>query len=302
MTPPVVWLNGRVVPAADAVVSVNDRAFRGGEGVFETLRAYGDHPFRLAAHLDRAMAGITTLGITVEVAALEAAVLGVIEANAAWHAGADSAVRLTVSAGSIDPTSPFPGRPATGPEGAPLVVATSHRLVIDPRPVEVGLTAITVPFARELPQVKSVSYAVALLARRLAVQAGADEALLATADGQLLEAASANLALIVGDRLVTPPVAAGVLAGVTRGVLLEVAGTVGLTVSERPLDRADLETATEAVLTASTREVMSLVRVDDQVIGAGRPGPFAARLRAAYQAEVARERAAGLSRRPPAGH
>jgi len=302
MTPPAVWLDGRVVAAADALVSVHDRAFRGGEGVFETLRAYGDHPFRLAAHVDRALAGVATLGIPVEAAALEAAVLGVIRANRTWHGGADSAVRLTVSAGSIDPASPFPGRPADGAAGAPVVVATSHPLVVDPRRYETGVTAITVPLARELPQLKSVSYAVALLARRLAHEAGTDEALLASGSGELLEAASANLALIFDDHLVTPPITAGVLAGVTRGVLLEIAGAAGLQVTQRRLQQTDLAAANEAVLTASTREIMPLVRVDDVAIGDGRPGPVAARLLTAYRAEVAREQAAGVNGLRPAGH
>jgi branched-subunit amino acid aminotransferase/4-amino-4-deoxychorismate lyase len=292
-----VWVDGALVPASAAHVSVYDRGFRGGEGVFETLRAYGDHAFRLGAHVDRAVAGAAELGFTLDPALLRTAVAATAAANLPVVDGADTAVRLTTSAGPIDPDSLFPGVP----DGRPTVVVTSHRL----RPQRTGgSTAITVPLARDLPHVKAVSYLVALTARRRAREAGADEALLTTDDGRVLEGSSSNVFAVVGGRLVTPPLREGLLAGVTRSVVLEVAVHRSLAVEQRPLTIAELTGADEAFLTATTREVIPLTRVDGIAIGTGRPGRLTAAIHAGYRDEVGRERAdgePGTSRDPGGG-
>jgi branched-subunit amino acid aminotransferase/4-amino-4-deoxychorismate lyase len=281
-----VWVDGRLVPAHEATISAYDRGFRGGEGVFETLRAYGDHPFRLAAHLDRAVAGAAELGFGLDREDLATAIITTARANLRAVDGADSVVRLTTSAGRVDPDSPFPGS-HTGP---PTVVVTSHRLATDRPKVA---TAVPVPLARELPHVKAVSYLVALTARRRAKELGADEALLVTADGLVLEGATSNVFAVRDGRLLTPPAAAGLLAGVTRGVVLEVARHLGLTVEERAFTVSELAAADEAFLTATTREVVPLLAIGDAPIGDRRPGPTTQAVHAGYRQEVARERAAG---------
>lgn len=291
-TPPKVWIDGRVTPGDQAFVSVHDRAFRNGEGVFETLRAYGDHPFRAAAHIDRAVAGGRAIGVELDGDLLRRGIDGVIAANADHHAGRDSVVRLTASAGQIDPSSAFPGSPAAGSAGEPTIVVTSHRLAPQAPFAERGLSAVCVPMAREMPEVKAVSYLVAVTARRRAAEQDADEAVLTGPGGEILEAASANLAVIRGDTLITPRLDEGLLAGVTRAVVLEVAAEAGLSVEQRAVHRSELLDADEAVLTASTREVVPLVRVDGTPIGTGAPGPAARRLLDAFHAEVERERTA----------
>ncbi len=276
------WVDGQLLAAEQATVSVYDRGFRSGEGVFETLRSYGDHVFRLTAHLDRARAGATELGFDAgEVEPLTAAVQATASANLAALGGADSALRLTVSAGTIDPHSLFPGTPG----GPPTVVVTSHAL----RPTPPSATAVTVPLARELPHVKAVSYLVAVTARRRAREQGADEALLTSADGQILEGASSNVFLVYDGGLVTPPLSAGVLAGVTRSVVVTVAERLGIPLAQRVIAGAELLDADEALLTATTREIVPLVAVDDRPIGSGAPGPVTRRLQAGYRDEVARE-------------
>jgi branched-subunit amino acid aminotransferase/4-amino-4-deoxychorismate lyase len=280
------WVDGALVPASAAHVSAYDRGFRSGEGVFETLRAYGDHPFRLAAHVDRAVAGAHELGFELDRRQLGAAVAAAARANLPIVAGADTALRLTTSAGPIDPDSLFPGVPT----GTPTIVVTSHRL----RPPRVGgSSAVTVALTRELPHVKAVSYLVALTARRRARAAGADEALLTTGDGRVLEGSSSNVFAVIAGHLVTPPLREGLLAGVTRSVVLEVATRLGLPVDERPLTVAELAGADEAFLTATTREVIPLTELDHQPVGDGAPGPVTGRVHAGYRDEVARERAAG---------
>jgi branched-subunit amino acid aminotransferase/4-amino-4-deoxychorismate lyase len=293
MPTPKVWINGRVVPSEQAVVSVHDRAFRSGEGVFETLRIYGSHPFRAGAHVERAVAGAAAIGLRLDPEVLHRGLREVVAANGDVHAGADSVVRLTASAGEIDPDSYFPGAPASGGGGQPTVVATSHRLRVDASLTERGVRAVCVPLARELPEVKAVSYLVALTARRHAAAHDVEEALLTSPEGTVLEAASANLAVVTGDVLATPPVGSGLLAGVTRAVVLEVAHRAGLRVEQRALHRDELHRCDEAVLTASTREIVPLVEVDGRPVGSGRPGPAAARLLDAYHEEVERERRDG---------
>lgn len=281
------WVDGRLVPARSATVSAYDRGFRSGEGVFETLRAYGDHVFRLDAHLRRAIAGAEELGFDPgPEGELARAVRTTAAANLAALGGADSALRLTVSAGAIDPDSPFPGAPADGP----TVVVTSHRLVLDPAQHRHGIRAVAVPLARELPHVKAVSYLVAVTARRRARAEGAEEALLTTADGHVLEGASTNVFAVIDGALVTPPTGAGLLAGVTRAVVLEVAERRALQVEQRPLPLAELLTADEAFLTATTREVVPLVAVGDHIVGSGQPGPVTAAMLDGYREAVDRER------------
>lgn len=283
-----VWIDGELVPAAEARVSVYDRGFRLGEGVFETFRAYGAHVFRRDAHLDRAVRGASFLGFDLDPTVLADAVSTTAAANLAAHDGRDSVVRLTATPGRLDPEAPFPGRPV----GGPTVVVTSHPLVIDPRVHTEGLSAVVVPWARELPDVKAVSYLAATVAREHARAQGADEALLTDADGRVLEGSASNVFAVIDGRLVTPPTSAGLLAGVTRDVILDVARHQGVEVEERPFAVDDLVSADEAFLTATTREVMPLVRLGGASIGDGRPGPVTRALHDGYRAEVAREAAA----------
>ena len=276
-----VWVDGRLVPADQAVVSVYDRGFRTGEGVFETLRAYGQHVFRLAAHLERARAGAEELGFDPgPTDRLAEAVRATAAANHEALQGADSALRLTISAGLIDPESPVPGRGV----GPPTVVVTSHPLAASTEEA----SAVTVPLARELPHVKAVSYLVAVTAKRRARDLGADEALLTDGHGHVLEGATSNVFAVVEGTLITPPTGAGLLAGVTRAVVLELAEGLGVPSEERPLTLEELLRADEAFLTSTTRELVALTEVDGRAFGTG---ALLGHLRQAYAEEVARERA-----------
>lgn len=278
-----VWVDGGLVPADRAVISVYDRGFRTGEGVFETLRAYGRHVFRLAAHLERARAGAEELGFDPgPTDRLAEAVRATAEANHEALDGADSALRLTVSAGLIDPASPIPGRGI----GSSTVVVTSHPLATDAGTA----SAVTVPLARELPHVKAVSYLVAVTAKRRARDLGADEALLTDGHGHVLEGATSNVFAVLDGTLVTPPTGAGLLAGVTRAVVLELAEDLGVRAAERPLPLDELLRADEAFLTSTTRELVALREVDGSPIRTAGAGELLPRLRRAYADEVARER------------
>ena len=281
-----VWIDGQLVPADQAVVSVYDRGFRTGEGVFETLRAYGQHVFRLGAHLERARAGAEELGFDPgPTDRLAEAVRATARANHEALDGADSALRLTISAGLVDPESPIPGRGV----GSPTVVVTSHPLAASAE----AATAVTVPLARELPHVKALSYLVAVTAKRRARGLGADEALLTDGHGNVLEGATSNVFAVIDGTLVTPPTGAGLLAGVTRAVVLELAERLGIPSAERPVTLDELLRADEAFLTSTTRELVTLTEVDGRPIAAVGAVDLLERIRQAYAEEVARERAEG---------
>lgn len=282
------WVDDGLVEASEARVSVFDRGFRTGEGVFETLRAYGTHPFRLDAHLERAAAGAETLGFELP-AHVRDAVVETTRANAIE--GEDLAVRVTITPGQLDPAATFP--PADDTVPAPTVVVTANVLRYGSEMYRDGVSATVVPWSREIPQVKAVSYLAASLARREAIRQGADEALLTDQRGMVLEGSYSNIFAVIRGVLVTPPLEAGILAGVTRAVTLDVAATEGLNVEERPLSVSELVEADEAFLTASTREIVPLVRMAGRIVGNGRPGPMTAALHEGYRGEVRREIEAG---------
>lgn len=281
----IAWVDGELVPLAQASVHVLDSGFRTGEGVFETMRAYDGHTFRLVDHLDRATAGAARLGFEVPPREdLERAVLATVAANG--HVAPDLAVRLTVTPGPLDPATPWP----MSSLGRPTTVVTAHELAVPAATYRDGVRAVTVPWVRELADVKSVSHLAASVARRHARERGADEALLTDRDGHVVEGAGSNVFAVVDGVLLTPPTDAGLLAGVTRATVLDLAPRVGVRTREAALPLATVEAADEVLLTASTREVVPVVRVDETVIGPGRPGPVAARLLAAYRDAVEDER------------
>ncbi len=281
-----VWIDGQLVDPDDARVSVYDVGFRGGEGVFETLRVYGTHPFRLEPHVARAVAGAATVGFALDPEVLHRAVRATISANTAYFDGEDHALRLTASAGRLDPFSAFPGTRID----EPMVVVTSHPL----RLASDGVRAVTVAAVRDLPQVKATSYLTAITARRQAIEQAADEALLTTADGNILEGTSTNVFAVVAGTLVTPPVRDGLLAGVTRAVILELATAHNLPHEVRSLHVDELLAAEEAFVTASVRGIVPLVQVDGQPIGAlTSPGSITARLIDAYHDAVRHEQHTG---------
>ena len=283
----VVWLNGDFVPVTEAAVSVFDRGFRSGEGVFETFRSYQGHVFRLDDHLERAYAGAEVLGFDPGPrAAIEQAVTATARRNLEPLGGGDGALRLTVTPGRLAPSSPFPGRP----EGGPTVVVTAHPLAIDPATYRDGIAAVRVPLARELPHVKALSYLAPSLARAEARRRGASEALLVDRNGRIREGASSNVFAVASGGLVTPAVATGILPGVTRTVVLEVATRLGIPIREAPLDVELVASADELFLTATTREVVPVVRLDGHAIADGVPGEVTGRLHQAYRAAVEAER------------
>lgn len=271
----VVWVNGELVDAARAAVGVDDRGFLLGDGLFETMRAYGGRVFALREHLERLRRGAERIGLPLP-DGLADAVRATVTANGL----ADAAVRLTVSRGPGDGLAP-PEAPA------PTVVITARPYRPDPAWYERGLRAALargrLDERRATAGLKQLGYLEAVVAVAEARAAGCDDALFLDTAGHLAEAAASNLFVVVGGEVLTPPLSCGVLPGITRAAVLRLAARRGWTALERALAPKSLGRATEAFLTSSLREIVPLVEVAGRAVGTGQPGPVARALLADYR-------------------
>ena len=304
---PVMYAAGRILPMDEATVSAQDAGLLLGAGLFETLRTYGGRPFRLAAHLARLRASGAFFHIAVRESDAEVAdlVRRLVEANGV----PDARVRITATRGRGEKDSRclFP----EGPEGccaektsgvffAPDSPPPATLLVtagpMTPYPAELyerGATVILseVRTSETDPTVyhKTTGYLRNLVALRAARAARATEALRFNTRDRLAEGAVSNVFLVREGRLLTPPVEDGLLAGVTRAAVLELAAGAGVPAEQRSLVLQDLLDADEVFLTNSIMEVLPVGRIERREVGQGKPGPVAGRLARAYRDLVARE-------------
>lgn len=261
-------------PALDPL----DLALVRGDAVFEALRVYAGRPFRLRQHLDRLAASAAAVDLALPGGLEELAARAVAEAGD----DGDAVLRLICTRGRVEP----------GEGGTAFAICTAIPASFERERARglrlVLLTTATDPLVRAaspwlLPGVKSISYAANMAAQRTARARGADDAVLVGLGGELLEAPTANLWWRSGHTLCTPSLDLGILAGITRAVLCELAPSLGLKVLEGVFGAEDLAGADEAFLSSSTRELMPVVEVDGTPIADGRPGPTAADLQSALR-------------------
>ncbi|MGH9213186.1 MAG: aminotransferase class IV [Acidimicrobiales bacterium] len=270
-----VWMDGAVVEPRDAVVSVFDHGLTVGDGVFETMKAIGGQPFALRRHLERLRRSATGLGLEVPLSdqRLRAAI-GETLVAAGPVAGR---IRITLT-GGVAPLGS--GRASVDPT---LVIAVSP---LDPW--EADTTAITVPWPRNerspIAGMKTTSYAENVVALAEAHKVGATEAIFGNLAGNLCEGTGTNVFVVIGGRLITPPLLAGCLAGVTRALVLEVLEEA----DEEHLPLDALADAEEVLLTSSTRDVQPLRTLDGRALP-GADGPVAKQARAAIADLQARD-------------
>jgi branched-chain amino acid aminotransferase len=295
-----VWIDGELQPAEGHHLSAYDRGFQLGDGVFETLRARAGRPTELDEHLGRLLGSASGLDIELATdfqARIAAGIAALLATDGLDGPTGDASIRITISRGSIaargllplehaDPTVviqawPVPPTPADHLErGLHLVVSSVRR---DPE--------------NPLAALKTTSRADYVYARLEARRAGADDALFLTTDGHLSEATSANLFLVrsgsaagatasATTELATPALACAILPGTTRTWLLGWGSAAGLVPVEGWLTTADLAAADEAFLCSSVAGVLPVTRFDDRPIGAGVPGPWTLRARAAREAFI----------------
>jgi branched-chain amino acid aminotransferase len=267
-----VWISGRLVDPADAVVSVFDHGFTVGDGVFETLKVVGGRPFAVRRHLERLHRSAQGLGLNVPLtdAALRRVVAEVVEAAGHGSTGTGTArLRITLSAGAAPLGSRRGG-------GEPTLVVAAVPLA----PWDAETSAVTVPWPRNersaIAGVKATSYAENVVALAEARKVGATEAIMPNTRDQLCEGTGSNVFVSVGGRLVTPSLLSGCLAGVTRALVLELLPDA----DEEDLPMRALADADEVLLTSSTRDAQPLRSLDGRVLP-GVDGPFARRAMAA---------------------
>jgi branched-subunit amino acid aminotransferase/4-amino-4-deoxychorismate lyase len=275
-----VWLNGKIVRARDARLSIFDRGFLYGDAVFETVRLYEGHPFLWQRHRKRLQHSLDRLGLPHPETKLEDA----IEELSLACRLSDAAVRITVTRGVGEGLIP--------PEGlSPTILLTARTVPEDLATQRAsGVAVIRLPFGNGGQSVvtghKTTSYAAAIQGRLQAARTGAYEAIYVEADGRISEATTSNVFAVFGRTLHTPPLEAGCLPGITRQIILELAQRANLRVREAPIEAARLDRASEIFLTGSVIEVLPVSILDGTAVGKVVPGPITTQLSRAYNKRV----------------
>jgi branched-chain amino acid aminotransferase len=275
-----IYLNGKLVDRDKAVISVYDHGFLYGDGVFEGLRFYNRKIFKLREHLERLYDSARHIALVIpqELAALAADT----QACVADCGMDDGYIRLVVSRGEgnlgLDPRS--------CPNPTVIIIADAIKLY-PAEMYEQGMEVVTAATIRNHPdaldpRVKSLNYLNNILAKLEANRAGVPEAVMLNHLGQVAECTADNIFVVRHGVLSTPARHCGILDGVTRRTVLDLAASLGVPNREETLTRHDLFTADEMFLTGTGAEIIPVTRVDARPIGSGKPGPVTARLREAY--------------------
>jgi branched-chain amino acid aminotransferase len=280
-----IFIDGKYYSERDAKISVFDHGLLYGDGIFEGIRAYHGRVFKLEEHIDRLFcsAKAILLDIPMTRGELAAAVLAACRRNRVR----DGYIRLVVTRGV--------GSLGLNPNSCkqPSVIIIAGKIQLYPAELyEHGLQIITVPTTRNLhsalnPAIKSLNYLNNILAKIEAMNGGCEEAIMLNAEGFVAECTGDNIFIVKGGQLFTPPLSAGALHGITRGVVLELARENGMPVSEPNLTRYDLFNADECFLTGTGAEIIAAVKIDGRVVGDGKPGPVTDRLIGQYRALTA---------------
>ncbi len=277
----IVYLNGSLVPRSQASISALDYGFLYGFGLFETMRAYGGRVFRLDSHLSRLAHSAEILELPIGSLDLKSAVMDTIQANQLG----DARIRITISIGEgeIAPDPDTCNKPT-------VLILAGHYQPYPERVYQKGFRAIVSSIRRNsqspLSRLKSANYLESMLARQEARAAGVDEALCLNEKGLLAEASMSNIFLATDGILRTPGQGSGILPGITRETVLELASQLGIETFEDDIRLDELFHAQEAFLTNSLIEIMPLTEIDGKPVGSGKPESLTKRLMAAYREMV----------------
>jgi branched-chain amino acid aminotransferase len=286
-----VYVNGRITPEAEAVVPVFDHGFLYGEGVYEVCRSNHGHPFLLDRHLRRlrASAALIALGVPDSDVVLGQSIAETMTAAGLlpWQPERpDAYIRLLLTRGVGELTYD----PSACRTPSLVIIARPHH----PPPAHVydaGVNVSLVPIQRNSPEalnplIKSNNLLNNALAMQRALKSGGFEAVMRNHHGELAECSQSNLFVVREGTVRTPPLTAGLLAGITREFVLELCRDERVATEETALHDPDLLGADEAFLTSTTREIVPIVQVDGRTIGGGRPGPITRQLMTAFRGRV----------------
>jgi len=266
-----IWINGKLYEKEDAKISVYDHGLLYGDGVFEGLRSYGGSVFRLEQHLTRLWN--SAKAILLEIPKSREEIGRAIDETLKTNGLADGYVRLVVTRGAgslgLDPDR------TSDPQ---VIIITDHIAVYPEELYRQGLEIITASSQRNhpmalSPRVKSLNYLNNILAKIECMQAGCMEALMLNHKGEVAECTADNIFLVREGVLLTPPTDAGILEGITRDAVIELARASGREVREVAITRHDVYIADEVFLTGTAVEVIGVVKIDSRTIGSGAPGP-----------------------------
>lgn len=272
-----IYICGKLYDKENAKISVYDHGLLYGDGVFEGLRSYGGKVFRLQEHLDRLYESAKAIWLEIPIAKAEfgQAIQDTVKVNNID----DGYIRAVVTRGAgtlgLDPNR----------TSDPQVIIIADKIALYPAEMyEVGLDIVTVSVIRNhpaalSPRIKSLNYLNNILAKIEGLRAGCVEALMLNHKGEVAECTGDNVFLVRKGELLTPPIEAGILEGVTRNAVMELARQSGVVVREVPLTKHDVYVADEFFLTGTAAEVIPVVRVDNRAIGDGKPGPLTKDLR-----------------------
>lgn len=275
-------VDGEILTPEEAKISVYDRGFLYGDSVFETIRTYRGRPFALDEHIRRLERSSELVGI--ELPASPAVLAAEIERSLAASGNAESYARIMITRGD-------------GPLGLDPALATRPFRVIFIEPLTSlpvamyrdGVSVITYRTERASDAAhgaKVGNYLASMMALRVARQTGAHEALILNVAGRVTEGTTSNVFIVRGQTIFTPPDDAGILLGITRAKVIELAPTIGLSVKFSPLVAADLVSADEVFLSSTIREILPVVRVDGAEVGQGKPGSQTRALHSAFRQAV----------------
>ncbi|MCG3150615.1 MAG: Branched-chain-amino-acid aminotransferase [Verrucomicrobiae bacterium] len=271
-----IFLDGKYVEEADAKVSVFDHGLLYGDGIFEGIRVYNGRIFRLDEHLDRLFASGKAILLSVPMS--KAALVEACRETCRLNGIKDGYIRLVVTRGvGYLGLSPFKCK-------SPTVFIIAATIELYPEEVyRNGLKLITAATIRTnpaamSPAVKSLNYLNNIMAKIEAINAGTVEALMLNDAGHVAECSGDNVFIVRGGKLETPPSSAGSLNGITRGAVIELAGKLGIPVSEPNLTRYDVMTADECFLTGTAAEIVPVATLDGRTIGTGKPGALTLKL------------------------
>jgi branched-chain amino acid aminotransferase len=278
---PRIYISGKLYDKADAKISVYDHGLLYGDGIFEGIRIYSGKIFRLCEHLSRLYEGARSIKLDIPLnrEQMEEAIQSTVQANSKR----DGYIRLVVTRGAgylgLDP------RKASNPQ---VIIIVDDIALYPPELYENGLEIMTVSTIRNHPnalnpRIKSLNYLNNIMAQIEAVQAGCFEALMLNHKGEVAECTGDNIFLAKRGVLRTPPTDAGILEGITRAAVIELAQRADIPVQEVALTRHDIYAADECFLTGTAAEVVPVVQCDGRVIGTGRPGPLTKQLREQFQ-------------------
>ncbi len=275
-----IWMDGRLVPLEHAAVSVFDHGLLYGDGVFEGLRQYNGHVFRLADHLKRLYNSAKAIRLDIPLSQhdMAAAIAATLHANALN----DSYIRLLVTRGvgalGISPSTC--GTPS-------IIIIADHIKMYPEETYRNGMAIITastprIAAAALSPKIKSLNYLNNIMAKWEAIDAGVPEAVMLNPLGFVCECTADNIFIVRAGHVLTPSEESGILLGITRAAVLELAQAADILVHECNLTRYDLYTADECFLTGTGAEVVPVTSVDKRIIGDGKVGPITRQLTHAF--------------------